>query len=109
MTESTDTPQDEVAWEIPDDIEFDYDGIFNTLTLGDFEDIEDEADVAFSDIAKKNGIRMKALRAMMWVHLRKDQPGLPFEACRDIRIAQIVDGAEAGADDSPLEPSSEEE
>lgn len=69
------------------------------LTLGEIEDFEEAAGMAFSALGE--GLPIKALRALAWVWLRRTEPGITFEQTRELTLGNVsLKGAEE-ADPTP--------
>lgn len=74
------------------------------LTVGDMEDFEDAAGVGLMETFGKidqagdlSGLRMKTVRALVWVITRQENPDFTFEDARSIRFDELeieVAGAE---------------
>jgi hypothetical protein len=64
--------------------------LLDNLTLGDIEDVEELAGVGFGAFRDGGGVPAKAIRALAFVVRRKSEPGLTFEACRDMTMTELL-------------------
>lgn len=90
---------------LPDNFTFDFDSLADSMTLGDFEDVEELSGASLSDVVGGN-MTIKGMRAMVFVSLRREHPDITFEDCRDIKLTDIATEEtpqDAVGEDLPLE------
>ncbi len=83
-------------------IEFDPDD----LTLGEIEDMEEAAGVSFQKLLKmfsEEDLSTRAMRAVMWIMLRRDDPDYTFEDAKDLTVSDIDNLEIVDSDGNPLE------
>jgi len=61
----------------------------NTLTLGDIEDIENYAGLAFSEIGEDKPGVSKLRTALVWVLKRKENPNFTIEDARQLTPEEL--------------------
>ena len=67
----------------------------DALTIGDLEDFEDVVGKPFAEIFRGTGpngeveMPAKALKALVWIVRRKEDPSFTLEAARNVRIGAI--------------------
>lgn len=67
------------------------------MTLGELEDLEECADVTIGDLQAGN-LPMKAIRVLVWIVARRDDPAATVDDFRDVRLSQIVWAGDEGTD-----------
>lgn len=70
------------------------------LTIGDLEDFEEAAGVAFEDafVAGPDGNvkpSLKAIKAIVWVVKRQSDPGFTLDDARNVKLVELEIGSEA--------------
>ena len=61
----------------------------DALTLQDCEDIEEYCGVSIGSILGPGGIPAKALTALAWIVMRRDDKDLTMDAVRELTIGEI--------------------
>lgn len=60
----------------------------NDFTLGEIEEIEATAGVAFTELFKSNKSGL-AMAACLWITKRRDDPGYTLEVAKTAKLAEI--------------------
>lgn len=62
----------------------------NALTLGDVEDVEDYCGKPIGEILKPDvPLSAKAMTALAWVVLRRQEPGISIDQVRELQFANL--------------------
>lgn len=65
--------------------------ILHELELGDIEDFEELSGVPLASITRESGLPIKAVRALIYVLKRHDDPEYTFEDARHIKFHEMGD------------------
>lgn len=64
----------------------------NSFTVGDLEDLEEHTGEPFEETFRKfekGSIDLKALKVIVWIAGRKEDPEFKLEQARDVEIAKV--------------------
>lgn len=70
------------------------------LTIGDLEDFEDIVGVTFEDAQAANFASIKALKALVFLTMRKTDADFSLDDARNIKVSALIVGAEADPTDA---------
>lgn len=70
-----------------------------SLTLREIEDFETKTQMGISDLGAGKAMPAKALRALVWILTRRNDPSYSYEDAGDVKITEL--DFEGGAEPDP--------
>lgn len=68
------------------------------LTLREIEDFEAAGGLAISEVGAGKALPARALRALVWIMQRREDPSFTFEAAGDVKVSELDFGAATPVD-----------
>jgi hypothetical protein len=59
------------------------------MTFADFEDFEEVTGLAIGSLGSAKGVPAKAMRGMIWLQLRRDDPDVTYDSLKNMKISAI--------------------
>lgn len=61
----------------------------DSLTIGDLEDFEEAAGVSFMQAAESGSMSAKAMKALVWITQRKQDPSFSLDDARNVEVSKV--------------------